>query len=266
MSDFYDPSTELDALVARASALTEMGRPHDAADLLERACVDHPAAPGVFLALAYHRLRADEPQEALEAAERGIAVRDDQPVAHRLRAVALRELGRQREAVRAAEHAVALDPSSVESYLVLGAVALDRGDWKSAREAASRALELAPGDPAVLRQLAAIHRRLGDTRRATEFERAAGTPPDDRLEAAGPLAAAAPVPGLDIRAGAPDRSAAGPRRGVTALDRTIWAPSLLFAGLLTIVLALTMPTLGQKVLMLVIGLALTVAGHQVRRR
>jgi predicted Zn-dependent protease len=276
VSDFYEPSAELDALVARAAALTDMGRPHDAADLLERASEDHPAAPGVFLSLAYHCLRADEPDRALDAADRAIAIRDDIAVAHRLRAVALRELGQQRSAVRAAEHAVAIDPSSVESYVVLGAVALDRGDWKSARDAASRALELAPADPAVLRQLAAIYRRLGDDRRAVEFERAAGGG-----DVAGSTGAAGGTgswvdpfaPGLlePFAAGAATGGPPSPppteRRGPRSVwaDRSIWVPALLFAGVLTVVLALTMPTTGQKAVMGVIGIGLIAVAVRMRR-
>jgi hypothetical protein len=48
-------------------------------------------------------------------------------------------------------------------------------------------------------------------------------------------------------------------------DRSIWVPALLFAGILTVVLALTMPTTGQKAVMGVIGIALIAVAVRMRR-
>ncbi|MCO1580985.1 tetratricopeptide repeat protein [Crossiella sp. SN42] len=100
-------------------------------------------------------LANNKPKRALHAAERATELAPDAEAPHRLRGIALTELGRHAEAVAAAREAVRLAPGDWRGQVALaealgaGGAMLDpqRPEGHQAVAAARRAVELAPAEP-----------------------------------------------------------------------------------------------------------------------
>lgn len=86
---------------------------------------------------------------------------DGEPWAPSLRALCLAELEQPDEAMAAAERGVALDPSASFAHWVVGALRVDRNHLKEAEAAAREALRLDSGDAANWSLLAQVHAKRG---------------------------------------------------------------------------------------------------------
>ncbi|WHT20687.1 tetratricopeptide repeat protein [Crossiella sp. CA-258035] len=111
--------------------------------------------PEAWCRQAAAHLANGKPKRALQAAERATELAPDAEAPHRLRGIALTELGRHAEAVAAAREAVRLAPGDWRGQVALaealgaGGAMLDpqRPEGHQAVAAARRAVELAPAEP-----------------------------------------------------------------------------------------------------------------------
>ncbi|CAB4947319.1 unannotated protein [freshwater metagenome] len=131
----------------RAAALSDVGRHADAEALLRRALATDPEDAGLQAALAHVLLALGRSTEALEHAERTIALAPEVGYGHALRSIALgTDLRRRREAVDAAREAVRLDPEDPSCHQILAVACLRSRWWPEALDAADRAIALDPED------------------------------------------------------------------------------------------------------------------------
>lgn len=146
----------------RASFLLELGRPREAMEPARRAVAEDPASGNAWGVLCEVHLALGEYQAALSAADRAAACgyRRDPGWPHRLRAVALGELGRK-EGIEAARRAVEVDPQSWQNHNTLATTMLafirrrpTKRNYRAIAEVAEWAVQLGPTEPAALLTLA----------------------------------------------------------------------------------------------------------------
>lgn len=144
------PAAEVDPVddaLDRAAALADVGRHADAELVLRRALATDPDDAGLRAALVQVLLAIGRPQEALEHAERTVALAPEVGYGHALRSLALgADLRRRRDAVDAAREAVRLDPEEPFHHRVLAVACLRSRWWPEALDAAGRAVALDPED------------------------------------------------------------------------------------------------------------------------
>jgi Flp pilus assembly protein TadD len=131
--------------LARAIALSDLGRLDDAEDALREALRGDPDDAVTHMMLALVRSELERPKDALESASTAIGLAPDLSLAHTARAQALLALERHAQAEQSAAEAIRLDPEDAGSRTVLAAILAARGRWAEARIAAEKALELEPG-------------------------------------------------------------------------------------------------------------------------
>lgn len=149
-------TAELPGSIARAQALTEVGRHADARAELRRHLALAPESVDALCLLAMCELELREYSAALRAADAAVAVAPYLDWALRLRALALSKLGRHAEAEEAALAAVRLDPEDFANHHTVAHVLHDftngrrlmPAELMRARNAALRSVELAPNEPA----------------------------------------------------------------------------------------------------------------------
>ena len=132
----------------RVEQLLELQRYAEAEQLLGSLLAEDPNDADLLGLSARCHLGLDRPQAALMAADRMVAVAPEVEWGHRLRCLALDELGRHDEAVEAAATAVRLAPHHWQTHQTYALAAVDaRGRLRDARAAAERAVALAPNEP-----------------------------------------------------------------------------------------------------------------------
>jgi len=131
------------SLTQRAQALAARGRNQDALDLYRQAAAESDSA-SLQDDIATTLLALKQPEAALEAAGRAIALDPESPTAHLTRSVILSSLGKAVEAQQAAEEAVRLDPESSTALLVLAEAQSEGGKHREAEGCAKRAVKAAP--------------------------------------------------------------------------------------------------------------------------
>jgi tetratricopeptide (TPR) repeat protein len=129
--------------IARAEALSELGRRQQALDVLNELIVAGAQDVRVWRALAAVYLETGDGEKALRAADWVVTFAPDDEWGHRLRASALRLLSRLDEAVAAAEQAVRLGPQVWQSRASLAAALEASGDLSQAAAEARRASQMA---------------------------------------------------------------------------------------------------------------------------
>ena len=216
-------ATDVGRDLARAQGLLELKRFDDAGSLLERLLGREPDNPLAWGLLAQAKLGADDPRDALEAAERAAALAPDDDWPHRLRSIALQQLGDDEGAISAAREAVAAGPHTWQAYSRLAiALGVAKRDLDEALASAELGVELGPHVPAAHYALGVVHDRRGDHAEAERCFRQAleldpqHTPSHNAL-AARQLAASRGRPGNLAAAASGFRDAvrADPRSGVS---------------------------------------------------
>lgn len=101
-------------------------------------------------------LREEKFEQALELAEKGLAIEPRHAALHRQKARALAQLGRYAAALDAANKAVELDAREWQGYQVRAVIHRAKEDDASARADILAALELSPGNGKLLQELRAI--------------------------------------------------------------------------------------------------------------
>lgn len=142
-----DSTEEAMALCRRAIAALEVGHPARAAADATRLIALEPGWAQGYLLLGSALLALDRPQEALEAAEAGLAQLAGSARLHRMRSVALFDLKRFAEALEAADLALAQDPEMADAHSSRAFSLSALGRTEEALEAASKAVELEPEEP-----------------------------------------------------------------------------------------------------------------------
>ncbi len=167
----------------RAEGLLEMNRPADALAVLTVAAATAPDSVTVHCLIA--RCHSDMGNYAgmLRAATEATKQGPRNEWGHRLRATALRKLGRDHDAVRAAATAVELDPFHWYTHAALAESLLSmesRENRKRAYDAAKTALTIAPQMSNTHITMGRVLQSIGEHRAARVcFERAIGLNPAD---------------------------------------------------------------------------------------
>lgn len=151
MPDADDPAANRrdpgDEAVERAGALVEVGRAEEAEAVLRRALAADPDDASLRAALAQVLLVRGNTAEALEHADRTVALAPEVSYGHALRSAVLStDLRRRREAVDAAREAVRLDPEEPFAHRTLARACLRSRWYPEALDAADRAVALDPED------------------------------------------------------------------------------------------------------------------------
>src|SRR5580658_7119490 len=140
-----DPRHEL----ARASAMLDVRRFDEAAQLLARVVAAEPDSSRAWCLMARAHLGAERYTEAIEVANRAAALDPADEWPHRLASNALVHLGHQADALRAAHEATRLAPGYWQTHVCVAQAALAAYRLDVAAGAAARARALAPNEPDV---------------------------------------------------------------------------------------------------------------------
>lgn len=143
------------------------------------ALADGPDAAGAHLARASEALNGGRPREALEAADRALALG---PTAKALeaRALALLHLGKSKKALAAARDAQRIAPMDANGHFVEAVVWRKYGVWRKADAAYRTALDLAPSSLQLLTSYGTMLERRGQLSEAEALaERCAAIRRDD---------------------------------------------------------------------------------------
>jgi arylsulfatase A-like enzyme/Flp pilus assembly protein TadD len=164
--------------VIEASALIALGRPQDAAGLLDRRLESRPDAADLLAARAGLWVAAGD----LDAGERLLREAVGVDALHLRSRLALAELldrrGDSAEAIRLLEDLLKIDPSHAEALGRIGSMLLD--DPESARAYLEEAVRLEPHRQQNLLRLGVCYVRIGDHRRAeATLRRALELAPED---------------------------------------------------------------------------------------
>ena len=136
-----------DVLRNKAGVLQAVGRADEAAAVLRQAAFHKTAQLRRLEDLAETEMGQGRLAQALEAADRALALNPDSLRAHLVRGVVLRTWDRTQEAHVAFQRAVALAPDQVAGWNALGITAVDQGFYQEGLDAFDRALACAPGQP-----------------------------------------------------------------------------------------------------------------------
>jgi tetratricopeptide (TPR) repeat protein len=131
----------------RAEALREIGRATDAIAILGRIVAESPSNAQALCQLAQCYNATRDHHSMLTAADRAAAANPHSEWAHRLRSLALHNLGRHPDAVTAAKRSIELAPNAWRPHMILADAVLvspHPSDKRRAYEAALRALQIAP--------------------------------------------------------------------------------------------------------------------------
>ena len=160
-----DPGTHLDELL-------EDGRFEEAAAFLGRLVADDPTAGDLYSLRALVLRVLERHDEALQAANNGVAASPESSFAVWALGAVLNDLGRTRDAERAARRALELDPTNADAHALLAHCLILRRKLSEAVAVAESGLETQPGHEACLGLRAAALRwsETGD-----EFEQAVGS-------------------------------------------------------------------------------------------
>ena len=137
-----DPPPEAAALVGRM--LTRMGDGAAAALTLRVAIARFPNSAPLRVALGQALLASNRAAEAVEHAQRAIALAGHSPAAHRLNAELQEKLGNRDEYMAALGRVAELDHSDVSAAIALGAQKARQGERESAIELLSNAATRQP--------------------------------------------------------------------------------------------------------------------------
>jgi tetratricopeptide (TPR) repeat protein len=161
-------STTTESAAARADALIDAGRAHEAVVIVNQALAHDPDDVDLLGVLARAQLDVD-PAGARATAMRLISLRPESPQGYLFGSFAAAATRDRKAAAAFAEHAIAKAPNLGEAHAQLAqALANDRKRRRHARGAAARALELAPHS--TLSRIAAGNVELGAGRKRQAAE------------------------------------------------------------------------------------------------
>jgi tetratricopeptide (TPR) repeat protein len=168
-----EKASKTDAYLARADALTSVGRWSEAIPFLGKALAIDPQHYGALCALsACHRYTGGH-DEAQRSAEKAIAVAPELQRAYYQLALAHIERDDLEKALRAAREAYRIDPQSARGVMVMTLVLSSQEKWAGALKFASDHRRLFPGDVAAYVNLGMVYVGLKRWSEAEECSRLA---------------------------------------------------------------------------------------------
>lgn len=174
--------SDVEALVARADALTDLGRNADAVQLLRRALAEAPDHDRALALLAYACYHERRFEEALAAAAAASAANPALEMPHRIAALSLLATGRWAGAEAAARTAMSLAPHAWLTHVAYAQVLTAGGHRVGALRAAVRAVELGPDEADAHLAHADVAAEMGLTAEAERsYRRALDLRPQDAV-------------------------------------------------------------------------------------
>jgi cellulose synthase operon protein C len=140
-------NVQLQLLLVKAAASSDVGDPRIAMKLVEEARAIDSKAPGVWLAEVPIRIRAGQFREALDAADRGLALAPDSSDAWYQKGSVLHVSGKLNDALAAYDRSLKADPENVEARIARAGIYIDQGRIADAGKDVAELLRLAPGEP-----------------------------------------------------------------------------------------------------------------------
>ena len=156
--------------LARASAMLDVKRFDEAAELLARIVAAEPENSRAWCLMARAHLGADRYHEAVETASRAVALDPTDEWPHRLASNALAHLGSYSDALRAAYEACRLAPGYWQTHVCVAQAALAARRLDAATDAAARARALAPNEPDVQFLSGKVSLARGELADAREYQ------------------------------------------------------------------------------------------------
>jgi predicted TPR repeat methyltransferase len=156
------------ALYLRGVVTGQLGRPHEAIELLERAISLEPGNVHAISELAKQLQQTGQLEASAAVLRRLISLRPDLGELHSNLGMLLRRLGLDEEAAVAYDEAARLCPDRAEAHSDLGDVLRELRRFDDAAAAYRRAISFSHGSTAVHRRLAAVLRSSGRLDEARE--------------------------------------------------------------------------------------------------
>ena len=141
------PATQLQLLLVRASASTDLGDIRGALRAIDEARAIDPKSAAVWLAEVPIRIRANQVREAGDAADRGLALAPDSSDGWYQKGSVLHMTGNLRPALAAYDRALKADPENIEARVTRAGVYVDLGQLADAQKDATEIQRLAPDEP-----------------------------------------------------------------------------------------------------------------------
>ncbi|MDN3920131.1 XrtA/PEP-CTERM system TPR-repeat protein PrsT [Roseateles violae] len=164
--------TQLQLLLLRAAAYTDLGDSRSAMRAIEDARSIHPNSAATWLGEVPVRLRANQLREALAAADQALELAPDSAEAVYQKATVLHVQGLTREALAQYDRALKIDARHLEARMARAALLLDLGRDKDAQADLAWLRSVAPGDPRPNYLRALLAERAGDATAARAALRA----------------------------------------------------------------------------------------------
>lgn len=157
------PAIQLQLLLVRAGALTDMGDLRGALKAIEDARAINPGEVGAWLTEVPLRIRARQFKEAAAAAEQAMKLAPNLAETHYQKGAILHVQGELPAALQAYEQALKLDTGHIEARLARAGILLDLGRIKETQVAVNELLQINPDDPRSIYLSALLAERNNDT-------------------------------------------------------------------------------------------------------
>lgn len=155
-----EPETTPEEHRQRALLLADLGRYDEAADEIAAGLSDAPQDPALLATLATIHLAAEQPAEALAAADRAVATQPAPMAALVVRAMALTDSGRYGDAARIAEDILRDKPEDAYAQRTGAALLSEARNGQEALNAAWNGVRVAPAEAEAHLVLAVVAARL----------------------------------------------------------------------------------------------------------
>lgn len=159
-SSSFEPETTPEEYRQRALLFADLGRYDDAAEEIAAGLAAAPGDPGLLATLARVHLAADQPAEALVAADRAVAAAPDTIDPLVVRAMALADSTRYADAARVAIELLRRWPDDPYAQRTGAALLGETRNGQTALNAAWNAVRVAPGEAEAHLVLAVVAARL----------------------------------------------------------------------------------------------------------
>lgn len=141
------PAVQLQLLLVRAAASTDMGDTRGAFKAIEEARIIDPRSPAVWLAEVPVRIRINQTKEALDAAERGLSLAPESSDGWYQKGTVLHTTGDLRGALAAYDRSLKSDSENTEALIARAGIYIDLGQLAPASKDLTELRRLSPVEP-----------------------------------------------------------------------------------------------------------------------
>lgn len=166
------PPVQQRLLLVRASAWSDLGDGREALATIQQARAIDERRPESWLAEVPVRIRSRKLPEAMQAADRAVALAPQDPEAHYVRGSIFHVQGNLGGAKSNYDRALSLNPLHTESLIARAGLLIDQQDWAGATETLNQLKRAAPKEPrgAYLRALVAEQNQQPEQAKAALLE------------------------------------------------------------------------------------------------